>query len=568
MKMDVLEIKNKKYIVIAMISFFAVACMFVLTRSLEYKLLIFSLLSLSAVLSGFAQKEADTNPKLLSLLIISLCQLLILIFEMYYFESKGIYATVSMILEFTLYCTVMLVYYGSLIQNWQPEKLFLIIILPYGLFMTLCLPVKTAPDERTHIYTSYRISNVLLKNETVATNGDFSIREKDQEYLYLPIEFENSIDLMNSIYSSSLFVDNEETVLLENSECLNGNEVAYILSAVGISIGRILGLNAFWALTLGRLFNLLQYTACIYFAIKVMPYSKYVPLSVALLPIAIQQGMSYSYDSLVIALSIFVICGSLGYKYNSRVEYKKNKLLGVIVGGASVVLFFLKKHSYMFIALSSIVVLLSDNVYFEKFSKLAVKTMLVGICLFMGYTIINTVFHLGPYFKEPINPISWQNGVQGYTIQYFLNEPLDLIIVYIRTMVRFLPFYICSATSYDLGWLNIQIAPVFILVFIVLCLLSTQYESLVKINKLEKQYYILSSVFTVIAIVMALLISWTPKGVGVSLGVQGRYFIPLLVPVLLLLPNGEKIFQKSQNYFPVMYSLAIMVFSVFLITRF
>ena len=107
MKMDTLEIKSKKYLVRNMILFFVGACIFVLTRSLEYKLLIFILLSLSAVLSGLVQKEVDTKPKLLSLLIISFCQSFILILEMYYFESKGIYATVSIILEFTLFCTVM-----------------------------------------------------------------------------------------------------------------------------------------------------------------------------------------------------------------------------------------------------------------------------------------------------------------------------------------------------------------------------------------------------------------------------------------------------------------------------
>lgn len=568
MKMDTLEIKNKKYIVIGMISFFIGACIFVLTRSLEYKLLIFSLLSLSAVLSGFAQKEADTKLKLLCLLVVSLCQLFILIFEMFYFESKGIYATVSIILEFTLYCSVMLVYYGSLIQNWPTEKLFLIIILPYGLFMTLCLPVKSAPDERTHIYTSYRISDVLLNNETVATNGDFSIREKDQEYLYLPIEFENSIDLMNSIYSSSLLVDNEETVLLENSECLNGNEVAYILSAVGISIGRILVLNAFWTLTLGRLFNLLQYIILIYFSIKLMPFLKYIPMTIGLLPMAVQQGMSYSYDSLVIGLSVFIVSATLGLKHSVSNSNRKEIMLKIVVLISSIILYSLKSHSYIFVAFSSIIILLSDNTYLKRILKIAFIIILGGICVFGVYLVIDAIFRLGPLSVEPENPIMWQGGVQGYTIQYFLNEPVDFVLVYLKTIAHYLPFYIASSISASLGWLNIQVPLVYAMFFLALCLIASQTEEVFKISIVEKTYFIFAVILTFISIVMALLIVWTPKGTGLALGVQGRYFIPLMMPLLLVLSGKTAKFKKFREYLPLAYSSTILTFAYFLITRF
>ena len=431
--------------------------------------------------------------------------------------------------------------------------------------MMLSLPVKTVPDENAHIYTAYQMSDKMMhyyEND----EGEFLIRKQDQEYLNQPIEYSNSSELMESIYQSSTARSDDEIIKIDSSVCLSHNEVAYIASASGITFGRLLNLNAFWTLLLGRLFNFALYVVLIYFSIKIIPFSKKVPMAVALLPIAIQQGMSYSYDSLVIALSVFIVCGALKIKNNySR---PKTLLLEIAIGLSCLVLFFLKSHSYVFICLIPVVVVFSENTRFQKLFRYAMIFMSFCIILFLFYLIVDSIFKLGPVVQIPDNPIAWQDGAQGYTIQYFINEPFDLLLVFLRTAVIYTPFYIGSSISNYLGWLNINTPWIYCILFIGLCFVASQEDCTSKMNKTEKFYFALTFVITVFSIILALLISWTPVGTGVSLGVQGRYFIPLFIPLLLVFTSTKSRFVKSGNYISISYALSLMTFSYFLITRF
>ena len=72
----------------------------------------------------------------------------------------------------------------------------------------------------------------------------------------------------------------------------------------------------------------------------------------------------------------------------------------------------------------------------------------------------------------------------------------------------------------------------------------------------------------IIAIYSAMYISWTPYvtggeigGIGIS-GVQGRYFLPLLMPVLLIFSNKRI---KDNNFFKVIKDNYLLISIVLLI---
>ena len=566
LKKDILSMREKSLQVLANILFYIICVFSLYITESDYWIYCCVFLLLCMSISFHIVRNEKSIIQFVLLQMIQGIQIYCLYYQLNYFKIISTYGTLSIISENLLYITVLLTFFCIFKKLCKIEIIFLIDSICFGLFMMCSLPVKSAPDEITHIYTSYNLSNKILHVET--SEGKIPICEEDQALLLLPIEYGNSLEIMNGYYQLSLSESTDSMLIFDASKCLSGDTPAYVMSALGISVGRIFNLNAFWTLTLGRLFNLVQYIGLVYFAIKVMPYSKYLPMAIALLPIAMQQGMSYSYDSLVIALSIFVICGALGYKYNNQIDKQSKKILGLSVVLFSTVLFFLKSNSYMFIALSPVFIALSNSAYFKKISKLVLRVIIIGIALFLLYMIADMCVHFSPFLAEPSNPISWKDEVQGYTIQYFLNEPLDLMKVYVNTFLKFLPFYIASSISYDLGWVNIQPPVIFILVFLVLTYLSLESKETNMLNKFERKYLIFSIVSTIFCILMAFAISWTPKGEGAILGVQGRYFIPLFITIFLLISSKRDYFKNYRVYIPIMYSIAIMVFSVFLITRF
>ncbi len=85
--------------------------------------------------------------------------------------------------------------------------------------------------------------------------------------------------------------------------------VAYVLSAIGILLGRGIGLSYAGVFNLGRFCNLLMYTILIALAIKRVQYGKVLISTIGLIPTTIFMASCYSYDPWVIGFTI------LGFSY-------------------------------------------------------------------------------------------------------------------------------------------------------------------------------------------------------------------------------------------------------------
>lgn len=559
--------KTYRWMITAECVMAAVGTVFILVHHTSCSWMILSLLLISSALNIWICRKCDLIRRSVLWHAIQMTQTGIFLFLDQQFAVLTFYSGVSVLLECLLFGSTLVCYYGAIIRKWRVETLFLTIAIPYGVFMSLSLPVKSVPDEIAHIYTSYHMADHMLQIEDTDDNS-FSIRQQDWVFLSAPIEYENSKELMNEIYKAAL-AESYESVIEQDAEvCLNGNEVAYVLSAAGIAAGQLLNWNAFWTLNAGRMMNLLQYVLLIYLAIKVMPSLKLVPFTVSLLPMAMQQGMSYSYDSLIIGLSIFTVCGAYGLKRCLSSDRKKSVMYGSLLILSGLVLSSMKSHSYIFVAIVPLIVLLSDNRLFRRILVWILRVMIACVLIFAVYMVVDVLFDIKPLFSVPVNPIAWQDGAQGYTIQYFLNEPFDLLLVYARTVVVYTHFYIRSAISDYLAWLSIRTPLVFVPLFLLFCFAAAREEKTDYINQTEKRYYIVMAMITVASIVMGLLLAWTPVGTGVSLGVQGRYFLPLVVPFFLAFNKGASRFQGCGKYLPAAYALTLMVFSICLITRF
>ena len=93
--------------------------------------------------------------------------------------------------------------------------------------------------------------------------------------------------------------------------------------------------------------------------------------------------------------------------------------------------------------------------------------------------------------------------------------------------------------GWKLGWLDLNIPDYLVSVFLILMAVSTfrrTYESLQLNSGMRFTLFCFSSI-SIILIIMGNTLTWTPAASPVAEGVQGRYFLPLLVPVIWLLKN-------------------------------
>mgnify|MGYP000461866076 CR=1 FL=1 len=85
---------------------------------------------------------------------------------------------------------------------------------------------------------------------------------------------------------------------------------------------------------MGRLFNLLFFTAMGYLTIRRMPFGKEVAAGVFLLPMTLHLASSFSYDVMIISLSSYfaAVCLHLAYKAE-KVRVWDVVQLALVIGG-------------------------------------------------------------------------------------------------------------------------------------------------------------------------------------------------------------------------------------------
>jgi uncharacterized membrane protein len=116
-----------------------------------------------------------------------------------------------------------------------------------------------------------------------------------------------------------------------------------------------------------------------------------------------------------------------------------------------------------------------------------------------------------------------------------------------------------------LGWLNLEISSLLLYSFFVLLILSAIKEDREKVHLTNRNRvlitFIVGSVFALVC--AAMLLSFTPITSGIILGVQGRYFLPVLPLALLLFRNDKLVLKQNltQHMIFAAWTLQILTFS-------
>lgn len=476
-----------------------------------------------------------------------------------------IYGIVSFKLDLMILFFSILFLYGVFLQKWKLENIFLTVAVPMGIFMMFNMPLRIVPDEVAHIYTSYRNADILLGINSM-NDETFSLRKTDSALFTDNIEYACDLEMMNSYYSkASDYTGLDEVIDISSTNTLAVNDISHCISAIPIAFCKLQGINGFWTFMSGRTINLFCYILLIYLSIKYIPFAKLLPFTIALLPMAVQQGMSYSYDSWIISSSIYVISVSLAL-FDKSVEILKQDIILLII--TSISLTIMKSKAYILIGLFPLYMAVQNKYKQNKLWKRIWIFILIILFGFIGYALLDKIFDFPDFFTEPYNPISWCNNEQGYTFQYCLNNPMVFLHLVLNTTHLF-PMYLGQLICRGMGWLNINLSYIIWIIFFVALFLSVSFSG----EKYEVSNEIISYMFfsilvTIIGIFYGLMVGWTTVTSAVILGVQGRYFIPLLpmIGVIIYSYIPKKI--QNKNLWTLLLVFGYMFTVIELISRF
>lgn len=451
-----------------------------------------------------------------------------------------------------------LIYYLVFMRRIKIEKIFVLTMSFFGVIYMFLIPPMSAPDDGSHFNSIYGYSNVLLGKSEHPTQQ--TMRRVDAEFD--DFQMMPSLDIFrlvlkgffDSADSSEMATSNSVGILKVDTTGTGAPAYLYIPSILGMTLGRLMHLGTIPLYYLTRAFALAFFIVITYYGMKKMPFGKPILFAICILPITIQQSMSYSYDVTINGLSFFYIAYCLYVAFGKQ----KIKLYDIaILSIVSILLASCKSGTYFLICLLCIIIPRT------RFSTL--KNYYISICVILTCALgsflrplISTLLSSSEKSNSG-NFIEWA-GESGYTLGMLLENPVETIRIFINTFVTKGDFYLSSTIGF-LGWFLIPISAVVTTGFVILLVMSTLYEKN-ELNTLKIGHKALVVVIILGVVGLAevgMLLNWTPLSYKFIEGVQGRYFLPIL-PLFLLLFKTKNVTARNEFYRIPVYSTYILQF--------
>lgn len=405
-----------------------------------------------------------------------------------------------------------------------------------GLLYLLIIPIYVVPDEPSHLYSAYQVSNSMFGID-MTEDGTIMMRRDDAECV---LEAKNISRLYYDQYYDkvlNLSVKNDEMVSTAN-EPVSTYSYLYFISGFGITLGRLLQLATVPTYLLGALFNYLLFFFAVIYSIKKIPFGKTVVFLWALLPMTLQQTSSFSYDAIVFSLSVIIISLSLRLAYVEREKIKKNEWIVLFI----CVMLLAPVKGYALLPLC----ILPFLIFIKKRNE-DKKILYYTIGLAVGLVIIIcTTICFNNYGSANLNEdsdeeiVTIYSGEQGFTIEYLIQHPMELFTIICNTIYKNGDFYFNTLLGNSLGWFELNIPLFSVLPYFVMLILAgmKRKEEALYLGKGEKVYLNMLAVMGISLACVGMLLTWTPITAEWIEGIQGRYFLPfIMLPFLTIRSN-------------------------------
>lgn len=427
----------------------------------------------------------------------------------------------------------------------EPHKVAFVIILLFGLLMVFFAPPMSFPDEAIHFARAESITEGVLY--PVKTPNGYYI----QDYFFE----------MNQAKSGTTILEYNFSKPISDSwgywpASTNTPFYSYLSSALGILIAKCLDLSVIWTLWLGRLANLLLYGCFVYFAIKKAPVYKMPLLFMACLPIAVSQVSSFSYDAFIFACTV-VMFAYFVYMYKNKFETKDLAIFFI-----ACLLMSLIKPPYVFLALS-IFAVPKENFPSAKLQKYS------AIVTFAVFVIV--ILHFGNFFNQFIGAsqhttdyvLNSRNASFTAQMEYIMGNPAAIGTLLLFAVKSVFDVFVVNSTFYHFAdFKGLILFNAIYLVFFAVFSVGYQHE----LNLSRKRRLILTAIVLLVyfSIFGILYCTWTPVGASYIVGIQTRYFVPMLPLIPLIVNIKHEKFENRDDLFLTL--IIVFLAGLFLLT--
>ncbi len=426
--------------------------------------------------------------------------------------------------------TVMLLVLCSTLLAKKLERLFVMVAILMGVAYFAIVPSqKIAWDEGIHFRAAYETTL-----QSKVTYNEYSLQHSNDALMWR-LNFTQSYEeklLLDEFLDNHISYDEDTrgAVTVENRRFKIAN-IGYVPSGIGLTIGRLLNLDYSGLFRLGRIFNFAAYIALAYVAIRRCKIGKLPLTLIALMPTLMSTAVAYSRDAMLNGLALL----SMSYLMAMFVE-KDEVISWKNYGIFAVAMYLVCSIKAIYAPLLLLVLLIPKDRFIDK------KTMYI----MKGGVFLIAFLLVASFMLPAVDPNNTSIGDSrgGDTsgsrqMAHIFGAPIayaKLLLTSIDTNFINYTFGMEGLGRFGqiLNIVHPELLPVLLFAAVLIEKNDRKLDILPKLGIAAMSFVVICFVWT------SMYLSFTEVGAGAIAGVQGRYFIPLVYPLLLLL-NTDKI---------------------------
>jgi uncharacterized membrane protein len=402
-----------------------------------------------------------------------------------------------------------------------PGRFVLVAVLLFGATFAIVTPPFQVADESGHFYRAYRVSEGRL--DLLQTPG--------RKEAPLPVNVRRTVKLFGGLafhperrtsaraileaFRIPLAPERREPVSFPST--LQYTFVPYLPQAIGIAAGRLLGAPALALLYLARLTNLLCGALAVAFAVRRLPAFAWLAAMVALTPMCLSLLASASADVTTIASSFLIVSTVVKLAWGPEETRRRDLILLAL----SSTLLCAAKPAYLPLVLLAVLI---PAARFPRGGRLRFLGLDLTLSLLAAAWTITT--------SRTVNAVRLGARFDSRRqIHDSLLHPFHFLRVVAVDYVVEIRRYLTELVG-TLGWLDTRL-PVPLLVTYMAVLVALVFldpSPRIKVRPWQRGIVAAAVLATMLLISASQYAIWTPYGADLIEGIQGRYFLPLLLP--------------------------------------
>lgn len=443
------------------------------------------------------------------------------------------------------------------------DRAFPIIILTMGTLSCFFFPAGSIPDEPHHFYDSYSYYMTATLNDFESIraedaalfdeNGMISKDISEARWSYVEQHILDS-SLSGNRSISSLSCDQGT---ISPVDLISDLPQQKLPSALGIGVAEALSLNHVWVFYFGRLFNMLFSAALIIAAVRITRIGRNAMMVVALFPMTLQLLGSYSYDAPTIGLAF------LSTALLTVLFFDAEKITSRQIWIFLLITFLLAPCKVVYSLISLLALFIPKKRFGSVKQSILFKcALLVAFLAAILLLKIGKIISLGA--AAPPSTLDTRNDTElgiFWSVSDILSNPLHSFVFFWQTLETYGAFWLLNIPGDSLGWFQANTSlpdfvPIAFLIIYVISSIASRDDNYVAPSAFRFAGGF-SIVISSLGIILSMWLGWTFLTDAVIQGVQGRYFIPLL-PLLAIVLRTNSIECSSNIAYPLLSTVSVL----------